>query len=378
MAAQIELSPNPVPGCENRAPVFREGTNAIRTVAENTVPNTNIGDPVLATDEDDDMLKYTLAGAGAGSFMIVDTSGQLRTNAALDYETQNSYSVLVTVSDSKGGTDEITVTITVEDVDENSAPVFTEGTSTTRVILESAESGTNIGDPVLATDADDDMLEYTLDGTDAGSFSIDTSSGQLSTNTTLDYDTQSSYSVTVSVSDGNDGTDEIMVTIEVLEGYIPKEEFFEVYYAILLEDDYLDVQCYAIRGYGYDDGTPIYVDNYYKFEGGSSNQTSTGWGSLEDENSIFHHLETGWKSDYLEEYGYVHGYTKVSVHDKTPDKARREIYQTICTAAEAIGTWDGAQVGFTYPEISNNTSDDVLDFQILISYLLDDDCDPNN
>ena len=212
---------------------------------------------------------------------------------ALDYETKASYSVLVTVSDGNGGTDEITVTINVDDVDENRAPVFTEGARTTRVILEDAASGTDIGDPVLATDEDNDMLEYTLGGTDASSFSIDSSSGQLSTNTTLDYDTQSSYSVTVSVYDGNGGTDEIAVTIEVLEGYIPKEEFFEVYYAILLEDDYLDVGTYAIRGYGYDDGTPIYVDNYYKFEGGSSSQTSTGWGSATEGGTIAHDLENG-------------------------------------------------------------------------------------
>ena len=40
----------------------------------------------------------------------------------------------VTVSDGNGGSDTITVTINITDVAENSAPVFTEGASTTRTV----------------------------------------------------------------------------------------------------------------------------------------------------------------------------------------------------------------------------------------------------
>ena len=260
----------------------------------------------------------------------------------------------------------------------NNAPVFTEGTDIT--VEEHTASGFPIGDPVSATDEDDDTLEYTLGGTDAGFFSIDSTSGQLSTNAELDdYETKSSYSITVSVSDGNGGTDEITVTIDVK---LRKEEFFEVYYAILLEDDYLDVQYYVIRGYGYyDHNTPIYVDNYHLFEGGLSSQTSTGWGSATEAGTIAYQLEIDWKEDYSAEFDYVHGHTKVSVHDKTFDEARREIYQTTCNAAAVIGSWDGYQVGFTYPEIANNTSDDVINLLHLNTislYFEDDDCNPDN
>ena len=38
----------------------------------------------------------------------------------------------------------------------NSAPVFTEGTSTTRSVAEDTASGQNIGAPVTATDADNE------------------------------------------------------------------------------------------------------------------------------------------------------------------------------------------------------------------------------
>ena len=202
----------------NEAPVFSEGSSTTRSIAENTAAGTNIGTAVAATDVDTGTtLTYTLGGTDAASFSIVSTSGQLQTKAALDYETKTSYSVTITVSDGSL-TDSITVTINVTDVsDTNNAPVFTDGTSTTRSVAENTASGQNIGTAVAATDADNDTLTYTLGGTDAASFSIVSTSGQLQTKAALDYETKSSYTVTVSVSDGNGGSDRITVTINVTD-----------------------------------------------------------------------------------------------------------------------------------------------------------------
>ncbi len=202
---------------ENRAPVFTDGTSTTRSVAENTGSGVDFGSAVGATDADNDTLEYALRGTDAASFSIDSTSGQLRTNAALDYETKASYSVRVRVSDGNKGVARIDVTITVTDVDENRAPVFTDGATTTRSVAENTASGQNIGDAVAATDADNDTLTYTLGGTDAASFSIVTTSGQLQTSASLDYETKTSYTVTVSVSDGNSGTDSITVTINVTD-----------------------------------------------------------------------------------------------------------------------------------------------------------------
>ena len=47
-----------------------------------------------------------------------------------------------------------------------------------------------------------DTLAYTLGGTDANFFDIDTSTGQLQTQAALDHETKSSYTVTVTASDG--------------------------------------------------------------------------------------------------------------------------------------------------------------------------------
>ena len=199
----------------NSTPAFASDSTT-RSVAENTGSGVNIGSAVSATDTDDDTLTYSLGGTDAAAFSIDSTLGQLRTKSALDYETKTSYTVTITVSDDSL-MDSITVTINITDVTENSAPVFTDGASTTRSIAENTAAGTNIGTAVAATDADNDELTYTLGGTNAASFSIVSTSGQLKTRSALDYETKSSYSVTISVSDGNGGSDSITVTINITD-----------------------------------------------------------------------------------------------------------------------------------------------------------------
>jgi hypothetical protein len=110
----------------------------------------------------------------------------LKTSAALDYETKDSYEVTITVSDGNGGSDSITVTINVTDIAENVAPEFSDDTGTTRSVAENTASGENIGAAVAATDANTgDTLTYSLGGTDASSFSIVGTTGQLQTSLTL-------------------------------------------------------------------------------------------------------------------------------------------------------------------------------------------------
>ena len=200
----------------NRAPSFDEGASAGRSVAENTPAGTDIGLPLTATDPDSDPLTYALGGTDSGHFAL--SGNRLRTSGALDYEgVKNSYSVIVTVSDGRGGTDTIDVTITVTNVNEapaNRAPSFDEGASAGRSVAENTPAGTDIGLPLVATDPDSDSLTYALGGTDSGHFAL--SGNQLRTSGALDYEgVKSSYSVTVTVSDGNGGTDSIAVTITV-------------------------------------------------------------------------------------------------------------------------------------------------------------------
>ncbi len=201
---------------ENRAPTFADGDSTTREVAENIGSGVDIGSAVSATDEDNDDLTYTIGGSDAAAFDIVSTSGQLRTKSALDFEAKPSYSVTITVSDGKL-TDTISVTINVTDVDENHVPVFTEGASTTREVPENTGSGVDIGSVVSATDEDNDDLIYTLGGTDASSFRIVSTNGQLQTSAALDYETKPSYSITITVSDTKNSNDTITITINVTD-----------------------------------------------------------------------------------------------------------------------------------------------------------------
>ena len=114
-SAQKE-SANPVQAAPvtNVAPEFAAPT-ATREVAENTPPNSNIGTPVTADDDDNDTLTYSLDEDDSASFDIVATSGQLQTKGALDFEDQSTHTVTVTASDPSGESDSIEVTITVTD-----------------------------------------------------------------------------------------------------------------------------------------------------------------------------------------------------------------------------------------------------------------------
>ena len=100
----------------------------------------------------------------------------------------------------------------------SNAPVFADATAT-REVPENSAADTAVGAPVTADDADGDTLEYTLGGTDASSFDIDSGTGQIKTvsSGTYNYEAaQNSYSVTVTASDGTDN-DSIVVTINLTD-----------------------------------------------------------------------------------------------------------------------------------------------------------------
>ena len=95
----------------------------------------------------------------------------------------------------------------------NSAPAFA-GETPTRTVPENTPAGRDIGTPVAATDDNGDALTYSLSGTDAASFNIVSTSGQLQTKSNLDYESKSSYTVTVSVHDGKDANGNADTTVD--------------------------------------------------------------------------------------------------------------------------------------------------------------------
>ena len=134
-----------------------------------------------------------------------------------------------------------TATVQLEDED-NEPPQFLDGnedriTRDTREIREDAVAGANVvgvgtteASPVSATDgdtdnADDNLLVYTLSGTDARYFEIEPTNGQITVgaNTVLDYEGRKSYRVTVRALDPSAESAQITVTINVTDVDEPPE-----------------------------------------------------------------------------------------------------------------------------------------------------------
>ena len=207
------------PSSPTNTPPTLTGTTAIAHPENATGPVATY----TATDPEGLTIIWTLSGTDGADFSIIE--GDLTFNAGPDYEDptdadkDNVYDATVRASD---GTNTVTLNVTVTVSNVNEAPQF-PGSGSTRSVAENTAAGENVGAPVEATDPEDDSLTYALGGTDAAFFDIAASTGQLLTKAALDRSAKSSYSVTVSVSDGKnadgnadaatDGT--IDVTIEV-------------------------------------------------------------------------------------------------------------------------------------------------------------------
>ena len=99
----------------------------------------------------------------------------------------------------------------------NALPSFRERT-VTRTVLENAEPGLIVGAPVSASDDDNvSPLTYRLRGPDVDSFDLEATTGQIRTKSGVVYDheTKPTLRVTITVSDGQGGTDARVVTITV-------------------------------------------------------------------------------------------------------------------------------------------------------------------
>ena len=213
-----------------------QSETADRTVAENTAAGEAIGDPIVAEDDDGDVLTYTLYnvngevdGGDAALFAIDWATGQLKTKGKLDFEDDSNaddeYTVIVRATDPDGmpeiatantdNSDVITVTIMVTGVDE--APVVSGDAAITF-----AENG-QIANPLDTYMADDpeetDNPTLALTGADRGKFTFE--NGDLTFTAAPDYekpgdaDKDNVYEVTVEATDAvsNTGTKNVKITV---------------------------------------------------------------------------------------------------------------------------------------------------------------------
>ena len=176
----------------NDPPAF-SSTAVDLTVAEDAALGSNVGAAVTATDSDGDTLTYKLGGAGGAAFDVDGATGQLQVRAALDHETNGSYTVSVQASDGKSVAFK-SVTVTVTGVDE---PPALSGDDAPAV----ADNGAGFVSTYTLTDPEGDAvgaITWSLAGADSSYFTIE--DGRLSFRATPDYENPNhgvSYAVTV-------------------------------------------------------------------------------------------------------------------------------------------------------------------------------------
>ncbi|MBC6426154.1 MAG: cadherin repeat domain-containing protein, partial [Ekhidna sp.] len=167
------------------------------SIAEN-VPTGTVVETVEATDEEKDALSFAITEGNTNeAFAINADLGQLVTAKLLDFETTPNYTLTISVSDGKlSGSADITINVT----DVNEAPTITEQTF---VVAEDAPDGTTVG-TVQATDPEEDELTFAITAGNTGDvFDIDQTTGAITTAASLDFETAPTYTLTISVSDGN-------------------------------------------------------------------------------------------------------------------------------------------------------------------------------
>ena len=125
------------------------------------------------------------------------------TGTGLDWSSETS--VTLRLRDPSNNAPEFSVELAVFTLPENSAADTVVGT-------------------VTATDDDDDTLTYSLEGTDAASFAIDSGTGEIKTRSgvTYNYETKFTYEMTAKAEDGNGGSDTIDVSIALLNDQTEK------------------------------------------------------------------------------------------------------------------------------------------------------------
>ena len=174
------------------------GNQTTRMVEENTDAGEDVGLPVEADDDDNDILTYTIDDTAAATFDIDQATGQILTKDDLDEDTTESYTVTVTATDPAGATDEITVTITVTGV--NEPPEITGDVADYAETTAEAPNTDSVA-TFTATDPEGENATLDLSGTDASLFTL--TGGTLTFNSAPNFempgdaDEDNTYELTV-------------------------------------------------------------------------------------------------------------------------------------------------------------------------------------
>ncbi|MDA8543593.1 cadherin domain-containing protein [Gammaproteobacteria bacterium] len=179
-------------------------TIAASVSASSFAENTAIGASIASVDANDpegNSVTFTLAGTGSDNFSI-DASGNITLATGLDFETTSSYEITVVADDGTFASTEV-ITITVADV--NEAPTLIASLAF-NAFQENTSTGTAIASSSVS-DPESNAITFTLSGDGSELFAID-EEGNVTLVGSLDYETTTSYTLTITASDGTNSVSE--------------------------------------------------------------------------------------------------------------------------------------------------------------------------
>ena len=215
----------------NLAPLVRHvpitiiDVNELPVIATDTIgvdensPKGTVVDTVKASDIDvyDTVLTYTIVEDNSGCFDISKNSGVVTVKVdnckALDYEKNPELPIKVKVTDTKNADVTKTVKVNVHDV--NESPTINNQT----FYVSEDTKPVVVVDTVVARDPDTNpgfnKLTYYVTGGDTAVFAVDSVTGALTLKDTLDYESDSIYTLKIRVVDNLGLFDTATVTIKV-------------------------------------------------------------------------------------------------------------------------------------------------------------------
>lgn len=189
-------------------------------IAENSAINTVVGTITASDRNEGDQLRFSIdTGNTEEAFSIDEVSGEITVNNSevLDFEVFPTFTLTVVVNDGNGASVMATVTINLIDVEpENNAPQVADQTFS---ILENSAVGTSVG-TIVASDVDGDNLSFQITGgniEETFSLGADNAELQVADNSSLDFDVNPTFVLTVEVNDSNGGISSATITVNIEE-----------------------------------------------------------------------------------------------------------------------------------------------------------------
>ncbi|MFP4133606.1 MAG: cadherin repeat domain-containing protein [Halothece sp.] len=187
-------------------PSGEAGGNIPEITTSDTVEVPENTTEIVTVESEPSEVSFSITGGEDAALLTINSeTGELSFIEAQDFENprsasgDNNYTVEVTATNDLNLTDQKTVTVAVQDVNEQ--PVLEESSFS---ILKSSAAGTVVG-TVTATDPEGDDISYSLEG---DTFAIDSDSGEITVAdaTALQETDNETLEVAVTASDGETET----------------------------------------------------------------------------------------------------------------------------------------------------------------------------